>query len=180
MKKSIFKTSLLFMFMMALSLTALAVQVPHDVVNYLSNTLPAFTVPGQLPVDIQNVVASAPLLGMAFVLTPETLATLKNKYGEHLKTITVVVQEAVYDEAGNVVTPAEQYTFVARRPDRALIKMLLPLAKGDEIDEFADKAIKNLIVEGDMGALDDGIVYMGVVSQLQGLIQPAQSFLSNA
>jgi hypothetical protein len=81
---------------------------------------------------------------------------------------------------GKVTEEGEQYQFLIKRPDRGLIKMLLPLAEAKKIDEFAEKAVKNLIVGGDMAALEDGIVYMGVVSQLRQTISPAQSFLSKA
>jgi len=82
--------------------------------------------------------------------------------------------------SGKIIEEGEQYQFLAKRPDRSLIKMLLPLAKSGQIDDFADKAIKNLIVGGDVTALDDGIVYMGAVSQLRLMISPEQSFLSKA
>lgn len=81
---------------------------------------------------------------------------------------------------GKILEQGEQYQFLVKRPDRGLIKMLLPLAENKQIDDFADKAVKNLVVAGDMTALDDGIVYMGVVSQLRQLISPEQSFLANA
>lgn len=82
--------------------------------------------------------------------------------------------------SGKVLEEGEQYQFLIKRPDRGLIKMLLPLAEAKKIDEFAEKAVKNLIVGGDMESLEDGIVYMGVVSQLRQTISPAQSFLSKA
>lgn len=81
---------------------------------------------------------------------------------------------------GKIIEEGEQYQFLVKRPDRGLIKMLLPLAQGGKIDEFAEKAVKNLIVEGDIDALEDGIVFMGVVSQLKEMIAPAQAFLSKA
>lgn len=81
---------------------------------------------------------------------------------------------------GKILEEGEQYQFLAKRPDRGLIKMLLPIAEAKQIDEFADKAVKNLIVGGDMNALEDGLVYMGVVAQLKEIIQPAQSFLASA
>jgi hypothetical protein len=81
---------------------------------------------------------------------------------------------------GKILEPGEQYQFLVKRPDRGLIKMLMPLAEIRAIDDFADKAVKNLIVGGDMDALDDGIVYMGVVSQLRQMISPEKSFLANA
>lgn len=112
-------------------------------------------------------------------ITPEIIQDLKVKY-KHVKLVTVVVEPEKKDKEGKVITEAEQYQFVVRRPDRSHIKMLLPLAKDRKIDEFADKAIKNLVVGGDMDALEDGIVYMGVVSKLEKMIAPAATFLANA
>ncbi len=90
------------------------------------------------------------------------------------------VEPAQLDDNGKEITPAELYQFLVKRPDRGLIKMLLPLAQSGKLDEFTDKAIKNLIVGGDTDALEDGIVFMGVSSQLKDMIAPAQTFLSKA
>ncbi len=81
---------------------------------------------------------------------------------------------------GKVISAGEEYRFLVRRPDRGMIKMLMPLATDGKIDEFSDKAVKNLVVGGDMSALEDGLVYMGVITQLKDMISPAQSFLSKA
>jgi hypothetical protein len=112
-------------------------------------------------------------------ITPQIIDELKLKFG-HIKIITVEVEPAQLDEQGNEITPAELYQFLVKRPDRGLIKMLLPLAQNGKLDEFTDKAIKNLVVGGDLNALDDGIVFMGVSSQLKEMIAPAQTFLSKA
>lgn len=92
----------------------------------------------------------------------------------------VKIADLIPDLSGEVICEAEQYQFLVRRPDRGLVKMLLPLAEQGKVDDFADRAVKNLVIEGDMQALDDGIVYMGVVSQLKEMIAPAQAFLANA
>lgn len=81
---------------------------------------------------------------------------------------------------GKVVEEAEQYQFIVKRPDRGLIKMLLPLAEKGKVEEFSEKAVKNLVVGGDLDALEDGIVFMGVIPQLRRMISPATSFLSKA
>lgn len=81
---------------------------------------------------------------------------------------------------GAIIEEGEQYQFLVKRPDRSLIKMLLPLAQGGKIDDFAEKGVKNLVVGGDLDALEDGIVFMGVVSRLKEMIAPAQAFLSKA
>lgn len=140
------------------------------------------------PVHVLNAVEfadTAPVIFMAAPviltasITPEMINDLKVKYGK-IKIITVVAEEAEKDANGKELVPAETYQFLVRRPDRSLIKMLLPLAESRQLDEFADKAVKNLVVGGDIDKLDDGIVFMGVVSQLKEMISPAQSFLSNA
>lgn len=82
--------------------------------------------------------------------------------------------------AGIVVDEGEKYQFAVRRPDRGLIKMLMPLAQQKKLDEFAEKSVRNLVVAGDMDALEDGLVFMGVVQQMQELIAPYESFLSKA
>lgn len=82
--------------------------------------------------------------------------------------------------SGKEIEKAEQYQFLVKRPDRSLIRMLLPLAEKGKVDEFAEKAVKNLVVGGDMEALEDGIVFMGVIPKLRQMISPARSFLSKA
>ena len=111
-------------------------------------------------------------------ITESELNALKLKY-KHISVITVIVTEAYTDKGGKEITE-ESYEFAVRRPDRGHISMLMPLAQKQEIDEFADKAVKNLVVGGNLEALEDGLVFMGVVSQLKDVIQPAQSFLAKA
>jgi len=93
---------------------------------------------------------------------------------------TTLAKELSARYSGVEIEPGEPYQFIVRRPDRGMIKMLLPLAESRQIDDFADKAIKNLIVGGDSDSLEDGLVFMGVISQLKEMISPAQSFLSKA
>ena len=82
--------------------------------------------------------------------------------------------------SGKVIQEGESYEFAVRRPDRGHISMLMPLAQKQEIDEFAEKAVANLVVGGDIDALDDGLVFMGVVAKLKDVIMPGQSFLTKA
>jgi len=111
---------------------------------------------------------------------PESeLNALKVKY-KHISIIKVVVVEEEKDGNGHVTEEEESYEFAVRRPDRGHISMLMPLAQKQEIDEFADKAVKNLVVGGDTEALEDGLVFMGVVAQLKSVIMPAASFLTRA
>lgn len=99
---------------------------------------------------------------------------------EELKKLDSISEEIRPNLTGEIIDEGERYQFVARRPDRGHVKMLLPLAERKEIDQFADKAVTNLIVGGDMDALNDGLVFMGVVTQLKSLVQPASSSLENA
>lgn len=132
----------------------------------------------QLKDNASTIAAGAAIVTAS--ITPEMIQDAKLKFG-HIQLLTVVVQIEIKDENGVVTTPVEQYQFIVKRPDRSLIKMLLPLAADiSQLDNFADKAVKNLIIGGDMDSLDDGLVFMGVITQLKDLIQPAQSFLSNA
>lgn len=129
----------------------------------------------QLGVDYATIINTE--LSLEDRLKPiEKLGFITTEGGENAKIAEML--GAKYQ--GKTIETGEQYQFIAKRPDRGLIKMLLPIAEAKQIDEFADKAVKNLIVGGDMTALDDGLVYMGVVAQLKEIIQPAQSFLANA
>lgn len=111
-------------------------------------------------------------------ISKEDLNRLKAKYGK-VKVITVVVEEPERDADGNVVA-CEAYYFAVRRPDQGQVRMLTSFAKKGDEDKFVSSAIKNLVVGGDMEALEDGLVYMGITIQLQGLLKPYQSFLAKA
>ncbi|MBN1987825.1 MAG: hypothetical protein JW783_00325 [Bacteroidales bacterium] len=129
--------------------------------------------------SVDVVIASAPVVFFSKNITDEIIKDLRLKFGK-IKVITIIAEEAELDGEGTEITPAEQYQFLVRRPDRGLIKMLLPLVQQGKLDDFADKAVKNMVVGGDMDALEDGIVFMGVVQHLKSMLAPAQSFLSNA
>lgn len=92
-----------------------------------------------------------------------------------------MIAAELYDKyQGKEIEKGEIYQFLVKRPDRGLIKMLGELGRQEKYEEFNDKAIKNLVIEGDMEALDDGLVYMGVVEQFKPLMKHARSFLSKA
>ncbi len=110
-------------------------------------------------------------------ISKEDLSALKNKYGK-IQILTVVIEEPQRDENGSVTSAGEVYYFVVRRPTQKMMRMLNSLVKDD--DKFIASAIQNLIVGGDMDALDDGLVYLGIASQLQGVLKPYASFLTKA
>ena len=126
-------------------------------------------------------------LGASFALFPiistniteDIIKDAKLRCGK-IKLLTITVEPAQYDNDGNITTEAEQYQFLVRRPDRSTIKMLLPLANLNDIESFSEKAIKNLIIGGDLEALNDGLVYLACVQQLKALITPAEAFLQGA
>ncbi len=111
-------------------------------------------------------------------ISDKELDALKVKHGK-VKVITVVVEEPERDADGNVVS-CEAYYFVVCRPSQSQMRMLTALAQKGDDEKFLNSAIKNLVVGGDTDALEDGLVYMGVASQLQGLIKPYTSFLTKA
>ncbi|HBL74245.1 MAG: hypothetical protein A2W90_17995 [Bacteroidetes bacterium GWF2_42_66] len=131
----------------------------------------------QLGVDFATIVNTE--LSLEERLKPlDGLKELKDN--KDIETWQTVVGDLLNKYQGKILEPGEQYQFLVKRPDRGLIKMLMPLAESRAIDDFADKAVKNLVVGGEVDALDDGIVYMGVVSQLRQMISPEKSFLANA
>ncbi|WP_321321450.1 hypothetical protein [Labilibaculum sp.] len=81
---------------------------------------------------------------------------------------------------GEEIEEAEQYQFIVRRPDRGLTRMLSELASKRKVDELMEKSIKNLVVGGDLEALEDGVVFASVFKRLETFLTPAKSFLSRA
>jgi hypothetical protein len=112
----------------------------------------------------------------AVAIGEKEIAEAKAKYGP-VKLLTVVVEPPTFDGDGKMVDKGEKHEFLVRRPDKNDIKIMTHLGKNDNIDEFIDYAQKNLIVGGDVGALEDGIVYTGFMTQVKEMIQPAASFL---
>lgn len=112
-----------------------------------------------------------------------TLAELTNKHGK-LQILTVVIEPPTYDADGKLTDPGEIYNFAVRRPDISLMKMLRSYAYEDDDQKYIDACIKNLIVGGAMDKLDpetgDGMVYLGIVSQIKDVLKPYDSFLSKA
>lgn len=108
------------------------------------------------------------------------LEQLKAKYGK-IKILSVVIEPPVFDDKGQIVDKGEIYYYAVRRPDPGHVRMLMNYAKNGDINKYIEVAIKNLIVAGDMDALEkDGLVYMGVTAQLEEVLKPYQSFLAGA
>ncbi len=113
-------------------------------------------------------------------ITTELIQELTEKYGK-IKIVTVVVEPPVYDAVGNITDTGEFYEFAFRRPDAGLIRMLTEYTQKGENQKYIDAVIKNLIVGGDKDKIEsDGVVYLGVVSQIKDMMQPYEAFLSKA
>ncbi|KAA6347160.1 hypothetical protein EZS27_005329 [termite gut metagenome] len=108
------------------------------------------------------------------------LAALRAKYGK-IKILVVVIEPPVLDEEGNATDPGEVYYFAVRRPDPGHIGIIMKYAKNNDLDNYIGSFIKNLIVAGDLEALkNDGLVYLGLSSQMDELLKPYQVFFIGA
>lgn len=113
-------------------------------------------------------------------ITPDEIKALEAKYGK-IKILSIVIDEPIRDDQGNTLDPGEVYHFALRRPDAGHAKMLMKYAGDGEIEKFITLAIKNLVVAGDLEKIEsDGLVYMALSDQLQKILKPYQSFLTNA
>ncbi len=72
----------------------------------------------------------------------------------------------------------ESYQYIAKRPTRQLLSAIAE--HKDDIDAANDLILKNMIVAGDLKALDDGIVYGQLMKEMGALMQHGTSFLSKA
>lgn len=113
-------------------------------------------------------------------ITADQINDLKAKYGK-IKILTVIIEPPVYDDNGKLIDKGEFYSFAVRRPDPGIVRMLMEFAEKGETEKYVEAAIKNLVVGGDLDVLKtDGLVYMGITTQLKDLIKPYNSFLANA
>lgn len=71
----------------------------------------------------------------------------------------------------------ETYQYIACRPSRDLLSAV---ADAKNIAKTNDLILKNMILAGDMEALDDGLVYSRLMTELGKLMKLGQSFLSKA
>lgn len=90
---------------------------------------------------------------------------LKAKY-KHLYILDVVVDDD------------EKYQFVACRPSRSLLSAVL--ASGDDTEKINDLIIKNMVVGGDLDAIDDGLVYGALIRELGKILKLGKGFFAKA
>lgn len=169
---------LLLMAIMALAITSFAdASIIHPATYFVQN---------MSPVDVGLPVVSIAAIPIALyvkehtTITPDLIKELTAKYGK-IKIITVVVEPPVYNSDESIKDPGEFYEFAFRRPDAGLIRMLTEYTQKGENQKYIDAVIKNLIVGGDIDKIEsDGVVYLGVVSQIKDMMQPYEAFLSKA
>lgn len=71
----------------------------------------------------------------------------------------------------------ESYQFVVRRPTRMLMEAV---SDTKDIAKMNEMIVKNMVVGGDLEALDDGLVYAELMNKLGGIMKSASGFLSKA
>lgn len=113
-------------------------------------------------------------------ISASELEDLAKKHGK-IKILTVVLEAPIYDESGSVIDKGEFYSYAVKRPDPGTIKMMMNYAKSGKTDEYVGAFINNLIVGGDVEALkSNGLVYLGLATQVDNFLKPYESFLANA
>lgn len=81
---------------------------------------------------------------------------------------------------GELLEEAEHYQFLVKRPDRSTMKIMQDAARKGDVEKANDVAVKNLVIGGDMDALENGIVYADLCTKLGEFMQVHKSFLSRA
>lgn len=113
-------------------------------------------------------------------ITPVELADLAILYGK-IKILTVVLEAPTYDDEGNITDKGEFYSYACKRPDQGTIRMMMNFTKNGDTEKYIECFIKNIIVSGDTEKLKtDGLVYLGLASEVDNFLKPYQSFLEKA
>ncbi|MEI8087000.1 MAG: hypothetical protein WCG93_12370 [Paludibacter sp.] len=108
------------------------------------------------------------------------LTELALKYGK-IKILSVVIEAPSYDDNGKLTDNGEFYSYACRRPDQGTIRLMMDYAKKGNTEQYIDCFIKNIVVGGDVEKLkSDGLVYLGLTTQVDNFLKPYESFLANA
>jgi hypothetical protein len=175
-KRSVFRT-VMFMCIAVLAVVFMGSVEPVGATEYFSSRMQEYA-------EFAPVLAAAPLLATvvreACPIAKVELDALKQKYGK-IKILSVVIEPPVYDDGGKITEKGEAYYFVVRRPDAGHVRLLMDYAKKGDLDNYVKSFINNLIIAGDKTILEtDGLVYLGLSSQIDEFLKPYKSFLSNA
>lgn len=77
-----------------------------------------------------------------------------------------------------IIDPTEAYQFIVARPSRDLIKAFKEnISDSDKLNDLIEK---NMIVGGDLDALEDGVVYGKVMKELGKVVNQGHAFLGKA
>ena len=101
----------------------------------------------------------------SLIISADELEMLKAKYKR------LYVIDICFDED-------EKYQFIARRPNRQTIDAIVS-NKGNT-SKMMDILIKNMIVAGDINAIEDGIVYSRVLEALTSIIKEGKKLFTRA
>jgi len=113
-------------------------------------------------------------------ITPDEIAALSVKY-DKIKILTVVLESPTYDDEGNLTDKGEFYSYACRRPDQGTIRLMMGYVKKGDTDSYIECFIKNIIIAGNTDILKtDGLVYLGLSSEVDNFLKPYQSFLEKA
>lgn len=72
----------------------------------------------------------------------------------------------------------ERYQFIVCRPTRNLLSALANYK--DDMDKANELIIKNMVLDGDLEALDDGVVYAKLMEQVATIMSQGTAFLQKA
>jgi hypothetical protein len=103
---------------------------------------------------------------------------------ENLKAVTQAEFSALQAKYGKLyvidvlIDDDETYQFILRRPTRQHMEMMESYK--NDTGKINDLVIKNLVIAGDMEALDDGIVYARLMAETGKIVTQASAFLYRA
>ena len=72
----------------------------------------------------------------------------------------------------------EHYQFIVCRPSRSLLSAIASYQ--DNMEKANDLIIKNMVLDGDLDALDDGLVYAKLMEQVASIMSQGTAFLQKA
>ena len=99
------------------------------------------------------------------VVSKEEFSRLQAKHGK------LYVLDVEIDEE-------ERYQYIAKRPSKNLISAIYE--NKDDLTKMEELMLKNVVVAGDMEALEDGAVYTQLLTSIGVLMKVGKSFLSKA
>lgn len=167
--KSFVRKTFLVMLMTVMSLIAVDACANTGIVSHLVEQAKAHPTElagsGMIAMAGAAVVVNSETVSKLWVVTQTEFDALQAKY-RHLYLVDVNFSDA------------EKYQYVVRRPTRAVIEAVT--SNSENPFKVADLMISNMIVAGDVDALDDGVLFNRVVEQLTGIVKDGSGAFTNA